>query len=132
MSLRRRAEQDLGVILENDVRGFGWALVLTDPDGNSSQELVGSSGDVSLLIDPETGQAVKGRRALVTLRISSLAEQGFEIPEHVSDSNERPWLVRFEDLQLNSYTFKIVSSDPDRTLGAVTCALELFSASRFD
>lgn len=121
MSLRALAESDLSFILEDGVCGFGWPIVLTDPDG-LSQNLTGFSDDISQIIDPDTGQAVSGRLASVALRISSLNA----LPVGISDSSLKPWLVTFDDINGNSFTFKVSQSNPDRALGVVTCLLELY------
>ena len=125
MNLRVRAEADLGRIMENSTTGFGWPITVTDPSGNTAN-LIGLSNDISQLIDPETGQAVSGRLATVALRISSLTEAGLGIPKNVSESQNKPWRVTFDDLQGNSYTFKVIDGNPDRGLGLVTCQLEYY------
>lgn len=126
MGLREIAEQDLGFILEGDENGFRWPITVTDPDGNVSSGLYGFSDDISQVIDPDTGQAVSGRLASVSLRISSLALQGLGIPVAIADSSRKPWLVAFDDINGNAFTFKVQESNPDRTLGNVVCILELY------
>lgn len=126
MGLRSDAEADLGAILEDSVRGFGWPITVTDPSGNVAP-LTGDSGDISQLIDPDTGQAVSGRLAHVSLRISSLvASPVVGIPRTIADSTSKPWLITFDDINGTSYTFKVSESDPDRKLGLVICLLELY------
>jgi hypothetical protein len=125
MGLRAKATQDAKYILENDTTGFGWPFTLTDPAGNSGS-LKGNSGDIAQLIDPDTGQAVSGRLAHITVHMTSLALAGLGIPVGISDSSSKPWVCQFDDPLLNSYTFKVSSSDPDRTVGLVTCTLELY------
>lgn len=122
MGLREIAEADLGAILEDAVAGFGWPIVLTDPTG-TTQALTGFSNDISQLIDPDTGQAVSGRLASVALRISSLASG---LPEGIADATSKPWLVAFDDINGNPFTFKVVKSNPDRALGLVTCLVEFY------
>lgn len=126
MNLREQAEADLGVILEDDATGFGWPIQLTSPS-ETSLSLTGFSNDIAQLIDPDTGQAVSGRVASVALRISTIQEAGFNLPRGTQGSATKPWLVRFDDLLGNPYTFKIVDSNPDRGLGLLTCVLELYS-----
>lgn len=122
MNLRQLAEQDLATTLEDDVGGFGWPVTLTKPDGTQGS-FVARSGDVAQLIDPDTGQAVSGRLASASLRISSLTAAGFELPQGVVDTSARPWVITFDDIGGTSHTFKVEQSDPDRTLGIVTCTL---------
>ena len=125
MNLRLQAEQDLAFILEDDVAGFCWPITVTDPKGNeNSQPLVGSSSDIAQVIDPDTGQAVSGRLASVTLRLSSLTAAGLGMPQGIADSKKKPWVVVFDDINGASYTFKVKNSNPDRALGVVVCILE--------
>ena len=127
MDLRTQVERDLSFTLEDDVTGFGWAITVTDPAG-TSKPLVGSSKDISQLIDPDTGVVVSGRLATVTIRISSLVAQGFALPQAIADSAAKPWLVAFDDINGNAYTFKVAESDPDRAVGVVVCVLEAYDS----
>lgn len=126
MSLRADAERDLAFILEDDVRGGAWPITVTNPAGLSAP-LKGFSNDISQLIDPDTGQAVSGRLASVSLRISSLIAAGFtSLPEHIADDDVKPWLIAFDDINGNSYTFKVAESNPDRAIGIVTVLLQKY------
>ena len=127
MNLRAQAELDLEAILEDSVGGFGWPVVLTSPTGVETP-LTGSSNDISQVIDPDTGEAVSGRSASVALRISSIYAAGHtELPKAIFDSASKPWLVTFDDITGNPYTFKVVQSNPDRALGLITLVLELYA-----
>lgn len=125
MSLRLQAEADLSFILEDATAGFGWAITVTNPAGES-RSLTGFSNDVAQFIDPDTGQVVSGRQASVALRLSSIYEQGFELPRGIADSSLKPWLVQFDDINGSAYTFKVAESNPDRALGIITLLLELY------
>ncbi len=126
MGLREVAEADLSFILEDRDTGFGWGITVIDPDG-LTKPLVGMSSDISQLIDPETGQAVSGRKASIVLRISSLFGAGFSsLPKAIADTGSKPWLVQFDSINGWSGTFKISASDPDRTIGVVSCTLEFY------
>jgi hypothetical protein len=126
MGLRIISEIDLGEILEDSIYGFGWPITVVDP-GNVAKLLTGFSNDISQIIDPDTGQVVSGRLATVALRITSLVNVGFaNLPVGIADSASKPWLVKFDDINLNSFTFKVAKSDPDRVLGIVICTLELY------
>jgi hypothetical protein len=91
-----------------------------------SGNFTGFSSDIAQVIDPETGQAVSGRRASVVLRTSSLVSSSIGIPQGISDASVKPWIVQFDDINGNSYKFKVSQSDPDRALGVVVCLLELY------
>ncbi len=125
MGLRQIAEADLGVILEDSVTGFGWPITITNPSGNA-QALTGFSDDIAQVIDPDTGQIVSGRLASVSLRIASLTAAGLSLPEGIADATQKPWLIAFDDISGNSFTFKVMQSNPDRAIGLVTCILELY------
>ena len=127
MSLREQAEADLDIILEDDINGFGWPITITNPAG-MSDSLVGFSSDISQLIDPETGQAVSGRLASVALRIKSLVLAGFtELPRNIPDTTSKPWLIQFDDINGNAFTFKVSDSNPDRAMGLIVCILEAYT-----
>lgn len=121
--LRELAEADLETIVEDDVYGFAVDIVLTDPAG-TSQSLKGFSNDISQIIDPDTGQIVSGRIATATLRLSKITLPG--IPEGVADSSQKPWLVAFDDILGNPWTFKVAQGNPDRALGVIFLVLELY------
>ena len=126
MNLRVVAEADLNGILEDDVTGFGYPITITDPDG-LSKPLKGFSNDISFSIDPDTGLAVSSRTASVALRISSLVSAGFAtLPEAIQDETRKPWLVQFNDINGNPFTFKVQEGHPDRGLGIITCTLEIY------
>jgi len=125
MSLRQIAEEDLGAILEDGAMGFGWTISITDPSG-LNKPFTGFSDDISQLIDPDTGEAVSGRLASVAIRISSLTLAGMTLPVGIADSNKKPWIIEFNDINGNPFKFKVSQSNPDRALGLVTCLLELY------
>lgn len=123
--LREIAEQDLGTILEDGTAGFGWPITVTNPAG-LVRPLTGFSDDIAQIIDPDTGQAVSGRLASVALRISSLIAAGLTLPQGIADAGSKPWVITFDDINGNSFTFKVAQSNPDRTIGLVTCLLETY------
>lgn len=127
MSLRAIAEADLATTLESETCGFGWPITITNPAG-LALPFVGSSTDISQLIDPDTGQTVSGRLASVTVRMSSLVTAGFAgLPRGIADSTIKPWLVSFDDIGGAAHTFKVAESNPDRTIGVVTLNLEAYT-----
>lgn len=126
MNLRELAEADLKYILEDSATGFGWAIAVTNPEGETA-ELIGASNDISQVVDPETGQVVSGRSASVALRVASLFEAGFNsLPVGIADSTRKPWVIAFTDINGNPHTFKVIQSNPDRGLGVVTLILEAY------
>lgn len=119
MGLREIAEADLAFILEDGVFGFGFPITVTNPAG-ATQALTGYTADIEQLIDDETGTAVTGRLATVAIRISTLT---LGLPEHIADDTQKPWLMTFDDINGNTFTFKVQDSNPDRALGIVVCSL---------
>lgn len=124
MGLRDLAERDLGLILENTETGFGWPITVTDPAG-VSKPLKGFSNDIAQVIDPDTGQLVSGRSASVSIRLAALTAAGFSsLPRNVTERTSKPWVVQFDDINGQPWTFKVRSADPDRALGLIVCMLE--------
>jgi hypothetical protein len=125
MGMREQAEADLSFILEDKDGGFGWDITVTDPS-ETAASLVGFSDDIAQVIDPDTGVAVSGRLASVSIRISTLTEKGLSLPVGIADAGSKPWLIAFNDINGNPYIFKVSQSNPDRALGVVTCLLEVY------
>ena len=128
MNLRELAEADLAFTLEDGAFGFGWPITITTPAEVVSNPLTGYSNDISQVVDPDTGMLVSGRVATVALRISSLTADGLAIPHAIASKTQRPWLITFDDINGQTYTFKVKQSNPDRGLGVVTLILENWSA----
>lgn len=125
MNLRAMAEADLAHILEDEINGPGQAITLTRPDGLKA-DLTGTSNDIGLMIDPDTGVAVAGRQATITLRTRTVLAKLHELPAGIKDQSRKPWVAVFNDINGQSHTFKIVEVMPDRSLGVITCTLELY------
>jgi hypothetical protein len=125
MNLRELATDDLNVIMSTD---FGWIITIIDP-ADIFADITGYSNDISQVIDPDTGQIVSGRLATIAVPLRALANEGLSIPENIEDATKKPWRVLFKDTANNDYTFKVISSNPDRALGIVTCELEIYDAS---
>lgn len=127
MTLREKAESHLAIIIENKTTGFGWDVQVTDPSG-FSVPMVATSSDIHQILDPETGLAMSGRQASVNLRMSTLEDLGFTtLPRNVQENTSKPWTVEFLDLSGVPQLFKVNQGNPDRTLGLITCFLEVYS-----
>ena len=124
MGLRQIVKDDIRKILA-DVDGPQWPITVIDPDGLTAQ-LNGMSNDVGQTIDADLGVLVSGRSASVSLSILDLSDAGLGIPEGIPDSTKKPWIIRFDDIEGNPYTFKVSESMPDRTFGLVVCLLERY------
>lgn len=126
MSLRAQAAADLAAIHADTVGGFGMPITVTNPDGVTAV-LTGLSTDVHTTIDPETGVAVPGRRASVSLVRAQLITAALGEPRGIGDRGSKPWRVTFADVNGSSHAYKVVEALPDRALGSVVCILEAYS-----
>lgn len=106
----------------NSLSGFATSISLTPPQG-SPVALKGFWNDIGLTIDPETGVAVRGRRASVAVPIKDLEAANLPIPENVASNRERPWLVTWTPTTGQAQTMKVVDAIPDK-LGIVVLLLE--------
>lgn len=127
MGLRSRAVKDARAILRDSSRA-STPVVVTAPDG-AVATLTGFSTDISQTIDPDTGQAVSGRLATVTLVIEDLATEfpAQGMPRDIPDAAGKPWLVAFDDSEGAAQTFKVSEGSPDRSLGWITLGLEVYA-----
>jgi hypothetical protein len=126
MSLRLQAVSDIATIL-TDTDDFGWSTTVTDPS-ELSAPVIGFSNDIAQVIDPQTGLVVSGRVATAVFSISTLESAGFTtLPQGIESQSSKPWRVDFDDVHGYSHTFKVSSSDPDRTAGVVVCFLEAYT-----
>ena len=125
MNLRQLACQDALAILEDTDSGFGWPIVVTDPNG-ATYSLTGFSQDIGLVVDPETGQAVSGRLASVALPMARIEASGLKLPREIPQSTSKPWLITFDDILGKPRTFKVRETMPDRTIGVIVCILEFY------
>ena len=126
MSLRDIAQADVRSILSDAAFGAALPLKITNPSGGIAN-INGWSNDIGLLIDPDTGQAVSGRFASCAFTFADLVAGGItDKPANIPEANLKPWRVEFTNEQGVTYIFKIVETQPDQSLGYVTCTLELY------
>lgn len=124
MTLYADAAATVAEILTDTAHGFAVPVTLTAPDG-STAEVSGIPADIGQTIDPETGVAVIGRRAHVTLSLAEIAEAGLGQPRGVQDEGSGVWAVAFQlPSSPTPQRFKVTSTMPDR-LGALICMLEI-------
>jgi hypothetical protein len=124
VSLLDEAAADLASILGDTVGGFSIPITLTDPEGEETA-VVGLATDIGLTIDPDTGQAVVGRKASIALSIRALEEAGLDQPRGIAGRTAKPWLATFTLATGAEQTFKISSAMPDK-LGCLICFLEIY------
>ncbi len=127
MSLVDQAALDLETTLTSPV-DFGVLFTLTDPAGFSgTEQLSGATGDIGLLIDPDTGQGVSGRQAYLVVSRAALVSAGFaDIPQGIEDEDALPWIVEFQGIGFVGQKYKVKTSMPDRKLPMIAMALEFW------
>lgn len=126
MGMREIAAADFQTFVNDDVTGWGWAAVVTNP-AETSVPLKVFSNDIFELIDNDTGIVISGRSASAAMVLSDLTTAGLGIPEAVADGASKPWTISFDDINGQSYTFKIADVRPDRSIGSIVCLLEEYS-----
>lgn len=120
MSLRTLAQSDAKAILE-DTKDFGQAITLTDPAGVATA-MTGFTGDISTIIDPDSGAIIKGRRLHVSLHISSLPAGPRPVAQNKSAL--KPWTVSFTRLTSAVTTqYAVIATDPDDSIGSINLEL---------
>jgi len=122
MNLIEQAESDLSFVLEDDVSGFGVAVIVINPSGDRFS-LKGQSTDIGLVIDPATGIGVRGRMAEITFRLSTVMAEIGEMPD--KSETGTGWLLQTTNVNGEEWTFAVGQSDVDRKIGVVKIALEL-------
>jgi hypothetical protein len=120
MGLREQAKLDARAILE-DTSGFAWPVTLISPLGVITS-LRGFTTDVGQTIDPETGQAVAGRRASFSVARAALPQ----LPEAVAEGSRKPWVASFADSQGVVANWKVIDVLPDAAAGVVVLLLEIY------
>ena len=124
MNLRQQAEADLKTTLEDDVNGFAFDAIITNPDGIFDTLKV-QSGDVHLFLDQDADFSLSVKVAHAAVRISSLTAAGLGIPRAQPKENINPWKFEFNDINDNPHKFTVAEAKPDLTLGIVTVILEV-------
>lgn len=127
MGLREQAVLDAQAIIEATAE-FAVEVVLIDPAG-TEHAIKGLPTDIGLSTDPETGQAVSLRRASIAFSMLRLDELELDLPAGIASSTQKPWRVRMTDARGKVQTFKVVETQPDRTLGVHVCFLEIWKSA---
>lgn len=131
MGLLADFEENLALMLEDANCSPVQAITLTDPAGVTYPPLTGKADDIAQMIDPETGEAVSGRKASIALRLSSIYDAGANIPMGVHDETQKPWLVTFQNVNGFTATFRVKQSNPDRNAGIITLLLGFWASAEF-
>lgn len=125
MSLLAEAALDLRSFLEDVDHGFGVRVSVVSPD-QVQATVTGYSADVGRSMDPETGLAVSGRMAHITVPTAQMLESFGEIPDGSPDSSQKPWLATVSlPGHPEEQTFRIFRTEPDK-LGCIVCYLEAY------
>lgn len=124
MSLADIAAADARKILNAD----GCVITLQSPDGRFA-ELKGNSQDIGHQVSTETGMFISGRTCTVVVHLADLAAVNMA-PKGESDAGgKKPWVVKYvETVSRAEHTFKVTSTEPDRTIGALKLILEFYKS----
>jgi hypothetical protein len=115
-NIRAVAESDLKTIIE-DPSGAGTAYTLIENTG-AEYPVVGTFGDIGLLIDPISGEAIQGRTITATCMASTITAAAGKVPA-------RGWKARAMGLDGKSYTLFVQRNEHDRTIGLCRLTLGL-------
>ena len=97
--------------------------VFIDPS-DTVYNIKGFSIDTNVWVDPQTEQLVSKNQVSITINRSELPLDNQ--PEVIHEEDEIPWRVRFPDDLGVEHTYKVFNILPERTLGMLTCLLELY------
>ena len=117
-NLRELSNRYLEKTLENDKRA-GTPYTLIDPQ-NVEYPVVGTVGDISLLIDPVTGEQIQGRSITTTC-----------LTKRLPKPPARGWKARLPDLSGKIQELFVQGVAPDYTVGLYyfTMGLDLEEAA---
>lgn len=122
MSLLQRIQKDSQRIMNSTRFGVSIDIVLLDP-AQVEYPLKSIVTVIHNLIDPDTGQPVSGYLATASINRLDLNELGITLPEGVSNELERPWTIRYTNIDNVVITNKITRSAPDEANGNILCDL---------
>jgi hypothetical protein len=122
MSLLQRLQKDSQRIMNSSKFGFSTDIVLIDPN-DVEYPLKSILTVIHNLIDPDTGQPVSGYLATASINRLDLNELGITLPEGVSNELERPWTIRYTNIDNVVITNKITRAAPDEANGNILCDL---------
>jgi hypothetical protein len=114
MNVQELARADFLAIAEND-KAAGGLYSLRDGEGNT-YSAAGVMGDISLILDPATGESFRSRTITATCGILSLAGKTDKKPQ-------RGWKAVITDLFGNEVELYVQGNDPDYTLGVYNLTL---------
>jgi hypothetical protein len=103
-NLRALANKYLEKTLENPKRG-GTPYTIIDPQGKR-YSVTGTVGDISLIIDASTGEAMQGRTIIATCLVKRLP-----------DAPRRGWQAEVPSLTGEIEKYFIQEVQPDKTIG---------------
>lgn len=122
MSLLQRIQKDSQRIMNSTRFGVSIDIVLLDP-AQVEYPLKSIVTVIHNLVDPDTGQPVSGYLATASINRLDLNALGITLPEGVSDERERPWTIRYTNIDGVEITNKITRAAPDEANGNILCDL---------
>lgn len=116
MGIRETAQADMQNIF-SDPEGAGTPFILVNPKTNKEFPVCGVFGDINLIIDPQSGAAIKGRTISAAYPGGLLKKQTDELPA-------KGWKVLVKDLnEKEKILFVVEAPDHDNTLGVTRLTL---------
>jgi len=108
-----------------DVTGFAVPITITDPSG-TDYEISGLQADIGMILDPDTGVMVQGRKSTIAVSMQALLDLGLPIPEAAPDEDLKPWLVKWTPSVGPEQTMAVTGAMPDK-LGCVVLELSRYA-----
>lgn len=125
MSLLEQARADANTILETGAGSLSVDAWVIEPGGFGAK-IPGMFNDIEQTVDPGTGEFLTGRRISIAMSQQDFYDAGFDqIPRGIADGAKKPWIVSVK-VDCTDQKFKVVKSNPDRTVGVVVCILGLY------
>ena len=115
MGIMELVKRDTANIVGN-LEGFGVSMVFTN--GTVTKTLTGTTSSHFLKVDPDTGQAMRGRNVHVTVSMTALTDAAYPF----RNGNNEVALVGHR-VTVEGVTLIIREVWPDETFGIIVCIL---------
>ncbi len=122
MSLLDRVRKDSTRIMNSERYGTGTDIVLIDSD-DVEYPMKSIVAVIHNLVDPDTGQPVSGYLATASVNRYNLPVNKRTELEGVSDELQRPWTIRYTNIDNVEIINKITRAAPDEANGNILCDL---------
>lgn len=124
MTLATDAYNDFQEIIRSDM-GAVWPCTIKSPAG-VSVDYDCRFAQISQTVNPGTNEVVLLDQLTISVLMKDLADNSMDGIRNIEKETEKPWVVTIADILGNSDTYKVVESNPDRTLGNMVLWLERY------